>query len=60
MPDCGLPGWVASASSVVLVRKLTAVHALRFAVSGVCGPAKRSRSITCGLPPRSTIATATW
>ena len=33
-------------SSVVLVRKLTAVQALPEAVAGVCGPAKRSRSIT--------------
>src|SRR6185503_12347075 len=60
MPLCGRPGWVASASSVVLVRKLAAVYALAIAMSGVCGPAKRSRSSTCTTPMRSTTATVAW
>ena len=41
-------------------RKLIAVQALRRAVSGVCGPAKRSRNRACGVPERSTTETATW
>jgi hypothetical protein len=45
---------------VVAVRKLTAVQALLTAVSGVCGPAKRSRTMACAVPKRSTTATATW
>ena len=60
MPLAGLPGWVSAAMAVVLVRKLTAVHALPMAVFGVCAPAKRSRSMTWARPERSTTATATW
>ena len=29
-------------------------------MSGVCGPAKRSRSSTCTTPMRSTTATVAW
>ena len=47
-------------TSLVLVRKLSAVHAFEVAMSGVCGPAKRSRNNTCVIPMRSTTATATW
>ena len=38
-PLDGLPGWLISARPVVLLRKLTAVHALPMAVFGVCAPA---------------------
>ena len=38
-PACGESGLVSAASVSVSARKLTAVHALRWAVSGVCGPA---------------------
>ena len=44
---------------VVLLRKDAEVHALPVAVGGVCGPANRSRSRTCGWPKRSTTDTAT-
>src|SRR5687768_2107644 len=60
MPLAGRPGCDASASSVVLVRKLAAVYAFAVAISGVCGPAKRSRSKTWTTPMRSTTATVAW
>jgi intracellular sulfur oxidation DsrE/DsrF family protein len=59
-PDCAESGAVFSARLSVSARKLTAVHALRTAVSGVCAPAKRSRRTTWVIPMRSTTATATW
>ena len=49
-PACGDPALVRSEIDSVSARKLTAVQALRRAASGVCGPAKRSRRITC-VPP---------
>ena len=58
-PACGVPGCVDATRSLVLVRKLTAVHAFPAAVVGVCGPANRSRNMTCVTPKRSTMATAT-
>ncbi len=58
-PACIMPGWLIALSSVVLLRKVAEVHALPVAVGGVCGPAKRSRNRTCGVPKRSTTATAT-
>ena len=59
MPLCALPACVVAASSVVSVRKLTAVAALPTAVCVVCVPARLSRSTASGCPPRSTTATAT-
>ena len=40
--------------------ELAAVYAFARAMSGVCGPAKRSRSSTCSTPMRSTTATVAW
>ena len=50
MPLCGRPACVVAASSVVSVRKLTAVAALPIAVWIVCAPARLSRSSDERLP----------
>jgi hypothetical protein len=46
--------------SVVLVRKLTAVHAFSLAVNGVTGPARRWRDTACVIPKRSATAIAVF
>jgi hypothetical protein len=49
-----------STISVVLVRKLTAVHAFSLAANGVTGPARRWSNTACVTPKRSATAIAVF